>query len=243
MDVLGIDIGGSSLKGAPVNTRTGKLLAERVRVATPGKLTPKQMAKEVHDIVAHFRWKGPVGLGFPGVIHGPKIMTSANLHPAFIGCDGVRLFSKAVGRPSALTNDAAAAGMAEMKFGAGRNFPGKVLLLTLGTGVGSMLAYRGVVVPCEFGHLPFKGKDAEKSVAASIKKEKHLTWKHWGGRLNAYLAMLEKGIWPELIILGGGVSAKHRKFFKFLKTRAKVVPAEFFNEAGIVGAALWAAEQ
>jgi len=243
MNALGIDIGGSSLKGAPVDTRTGKLLADRLRVATPEKLTPAQMATVVSDIVRHFDWRGRVGIGFPGVIHGPRIRTSANLHPDFIGCDGVRLFSRAAGQPVALTNDAAAAGMAEMTFGVGRNFAGKVLLLTLGTGVGSVLAYRRVVVPCEFGHLLFKGRDAEKSVAAAVRKEKHLTWEHWGRRLDRFLRVLENALWPELIIIGGGISAKHGKFFKYIDTRARLVPAEFFNEAGIVGAALWAAEQ
>jgi len=242
MKALGIDIGGSSLKAAPVDTRTGELLADRYRVATPEKLTPAQMAKVVAELVRHFSWRGLVGIGFPGVIHGPLIRTSANLHPAFIGCDGVRLFSRAAGQPVALTNDAAAAGMAEMTFGAGRGFAGKVLMLTLGTGVGSILVYRGVVVPCELGHLPFKGRDAEKSVAASVRKAKHLSWEHWAARLDRYLRILENGLWPELIIIGGGVSAKHRKFFKYLDTRARIVPAEFFNEAGIVGAALWAVE-
>ncbi len=242
MKVLGIDIGGSSLKGAPVDTRTGRLLAERYRVATPERLTPAKMAGVIAEIAAHFRWRGRIGIGFPGVIHGPIIKTSANLHPGFIGCNGVKVFSKGAGRPIALTNDAAAAAFAEMKFGAGRGFDGKVLLLTLGTGVGSALAYRGVVVPCEFGHLPFGGQDAEKSVAAAVRKDKGLSWKDWGGRLGRYLQMLEGGLWPELIIIGGGVSAKHRKFFKYLHPRARLVPAEFLNEAGIVGAALWAAE-
>jgi polyphosphate glucokinase len=242
MKALGIDIGGSALKGAPVDLRTGKLLAERFRIETPEPLTPSQMAHAIAKIVKTFRWRGPVGVGFPGVIHGPRILTSANLHKSFIGSDGRKIFSSAVGRQVALINDAAAAGLAEMKFGAGREFPGKALLLTLGTGVGSALVYRGVLVPCEFGHLPIDGKSAEKLVAASVRENKDLSWDEWGGRLNDYLQILETILWPELIIIGGGVSAKHRKFFKYLKTRAKLVPAEFFNESGIVGAALWAGE-
>lgn len=243
MKALGIDIGGSSLKGAPVDLNTGRLLAERFRIETPEPLTPAQMASEVARIVAKFRWRGPVGIGFPGVIHGPRILTSANLHQKFIGSDGRKLFSAAIGRPVGLINDAAAAGLAEMKFGAGREFAGKALLLTLGTGVGSALVYRGVLIPCEFGHLPIDGKSAEKLVAASVRENKDLSWEEWGARLNDYLAILETILWPELIIIGGGVSAKHRKFFQYLKTRAKLVPAEFFNEAGIVGAALWGKEQ
>jgi polyphosphate glucokinase len=242
MKALGIDIGGSALKGAPVDLNTGKLLAERFRIETPEPLSPQEMARAVARIVRKFRWRGPVGIGFPGVIHGPRILTSANLHKNFIGCDGRKLFSTAVGRPVALINDAAAAGLAEMKFGVGEGYAGKALLLTLGTGVGSALFYRGVLIPCEFGHLPIDGKSAEKFVAASVREKKDLSWEEWGGRLNDYLQILETILWPELIIIGGGVSAKHRKFFKYLRTHAKLVPAEFFNEAGIVGAALWAAE-
>ena len=238
MKALGIDIGGSALKGAPVDTRTGRLLAERFRVATPEPLTPAKTARVVAEIAAHFKWRGPIGIGFPGVIHGSRILTSANLHSRFIGCDGGKLFARATGRRIALINDAAAAGLAEMKFGAGRGFDGKVLLLTLGTGVGSALAYRGLVVPCELGHLPWKGRAAEKYVASSAREKKDLSWAEWGARLGKYLAVLEKILWPELIIIGGGVSAKHRKFFPYVKRRAKLVPAEFFNQAGIVGAAL-----
>jgi polyphosphate glucokinase len=243
MKALGIDIGGSAVKGAPVDTKTGKLLGERMRIATPDKLTPPQMAKAIAEIATHFRWRGPIGVGFPGVIEGSTIWTSANLHPKFIGTDGAKLFGKATGCRVAMINDAAAAGVAEMRFGAGRNFMGKTLLLTLGTGVGSCLAYQGVVVPLELGHFPWKGgKDAEKHVAASVREEKDLSWDEWGERLHDYLKVLEALFWPELIILGGGVSSKHEKFFKYLKTRARLVPAEFLNQAGISGAAMWAAE-
>src|SRR5471032_2070596 len=150
MKVLGIDIGGSALKGAPVNTATSKLLAERYRVPTPMALTPAQMARTVAEIAAHFNWRGPIGIGFPGVVHGGRILTAANLHPKFIGCAGEKLFARATRSPVRLINDAAAAAHAEMAFGAGRGFAGKTLLLTLGTGVGSALAYHGTVVPCEF---------------------------------------------------------------------------------------------
>ena len=238
MKILGIDIGGSALKGAPVDTNTGQLLADRFRVETPDLLTPKKMAAAVAKIARHFEWDGPIGVGFPGVIHGNVIMTSANLDKDFIGCDGVKLFSGSTNCSVTLTNDAAAAALAEMRLGAGRGFGGKTLLLTLGTGVGSALAYQGVVIPSEFGHLPLKGESAEKRVAASVKERDGLSWKKWGGRLDKYIRTLETMIWPELIIIGGGVSADHAKFFHYLKTRAKLVPAEFFNEAGIVGAAL-----
>src|ERR1700691_4920592 len=243
MKVLGIDIGGSAIKGAPVDTATGHLLAERFKIETPLLLSPTEMADAAGMIAAHFRWRGPVGIGFPGVIHGGSILTSANLDKKFIGCDGTRLFSRAVGTSVALINAAAAAGLAEMRFGAGRKFGGKALLLTLGTGVGSVLFFRGALFPCELGHLQLDGRDAEKRVAASVKHRKDLSWKEWGGRLGHYIRALEDILWPELIIIGGGVSAKHDKFFKFVRPRAKMVPAEFFNEAGIVGAAVWAEQE
>lgn len=240
MKVLGIDIGGSAIKGAPVDTATGRLLGERFKIETPNLLSPREMADAAGMIAAHFRWRGPVGIGFPGVIHGGTILTSANLDKKFIGCDGLALFGKVTGLPVAITNDAAAAGLAEMRFGAGRNYGGKALMLTLGTGVGSVLFFRGSLFPCELGHLQMDGRDAEKRVAASVKHRKGLSWKQWGTRLGRYIEILEDILWPELIIIGGGVSAKHDKFFKFVKPRARMVPAEFLNEAGIVGAALWA---
>lgn len=242
MNVLGIDIGGSALKGAPVDTRTGRLLAERLKIETPGKLTPARMAATVAEIAAHFRWRGPIGIGFPGVIHGPFIRTSANLHPRFVGCNGVKLFAKATGRRVALLNDAAAAGLAEMKFGCGRGFAGKTLMLTLGTGVGSVLALDGVVFPMELGHLPMKGRAAEKRVSSSARKRNDLSWRQWAKRLNEYLAVLETIARPELIVIGGGVSSKHAKFFPFLRTTARLVPARLGNAAGIIGAALHAAQ-
>jgi polyphosphate glucokinase len=238
MKILGIDIGGSALKGAPVDIKTGRLLAERFRVETPEVVTPAAMAKIVAGIALHFKWRGPIGIGFPGVIHGSRILTSANLHPRFIGCDAGKLFAKATGCPVTLTNDAAAAALAEMRFGAGRDFKGKTLLLTLGTGIGSSLCYHGMVIPCEFGHLQLHGKSAEHFVSASARKRRDLSWHKWGTELGDYIRTLEQMLWPELIIIGGGVSAKSRKFFKYVKPRARMVPAKFLNEAGIVGAAL-----
>lgn len=240
MKILGIDIGGSAIKAAPVDTATGRMLAERHRLEISAKMTPGEVAGVAAEVVKHFGWKGPVGVGYPGVVHGPRILTASNLHEKFIGCDGEKLFAHATGCPVSLTNDAAAAALAEMRFGAGKGFAGKTLLLTLGTGVGSALAFHGVVVPCEFGHLPWKGRSAEKRVAASVRERKDLSWEEWGGRLDAYLGILERALWPELIVIGGGVSAKYEKFFPFLHTRARVVPAKLYNGAGIVGAALWA---
>lgn len=244
MTALGIDIGGSALKGAPVDLKTGRLTAERLRIPTPEPLSPKQMAAKVAEIAAHFRWRAPIGIGYPGVVeNGERIMTAANMAPTFVGVNGRTLFSRATGCRVELINDAAAAAMAEMKWGAGRGFLGKALILTLGTGVGAAVAYRGVVTATELGHLPWKGgRSAEKHVAASVRDDKQLSWLEWGGRLAEYVATLERLLWPELIIIGGGVSANHDKFFKYLKTRARLVPARAFNRAGIAGAALWAAE-
>lgn len=244
MKILGIDIGGSAVKGAPVDTATGEFVDERLRLPMETLLTPAGVARTTAEIVRHFRWRGPVGIGFPGVVTGPRIRSAANLHPRFVGVDAEKLFGRATGRRVAITNDAAAAAIAEMKFGVGRGIMGKVLLLTLGTGVGSALAYQGVVVPLELGHLPWKrGKSAEKHVAASARENEDLDWEVWGARLQEYIATLERILWPELIVIGGGVSAKHHKFFKYIKSRAKLVPAEFFNRAGIVGAALWAQQR
>ena len=243
MKVLGIDIGGSALKGAPVDTKTGELLGERFRVETPEKVAPKEMAEIVAQIAQNFRWKGKIGVGFPGVIQSNVTLTAANLDKGFIGTDLGKLFGASSKCNVHVINDADAAGIAEMRFGAGKSHRGNVLLLTLGTGVGSAMFYRGILYPnTEFGHFPLEGVDAEKRVAASIRKEEGLTWHHWGKRLSQYLQIVENMVWPELIILGGGVSAKSDKFFKYLKVRAKVVPAEFQNEAGIVGAAMAAAE-
>lgn len=244
MKALGIDIGGSALKGAPVDLTTGRLMEERLRIPTPEPLSPQKMARKVAELAAHFRWRGPIGIGFPGVVvKCERIMTAANMHPKFVGANARRLFSRVTGCRVELINDAAAAALAEMKWGAGRGFMGKALILTLGTGVGSALAYRGVVFPAELGHFPWKGgRSAEKHVAASVRDDKDLSWEEWGERLTEYIGTLERLLWPELIIVGGGVSAKHEKFFPHVKTRAKLVPARAFNRAGIVGAALWAAE-
>lgn len=244
MNVLGIDIGGSSVKGAPVNLRTGRLVAERFRIATPEPLSPAAMARKIAEIAAHFKWRGAIGVGFPGVVHGPRTMTSANLHPKFVGCDAGKLFAKATRCPVSLVNDADAAGIAEMKFGAGRDKRGMVLLITLGTGVGTAMFYRGMLCPnTEFGHLPIRGRSAERYISTAARKRRRLSWAVWGAELGAYLRTLEMLLWPDLIIIGGGASAKSKKFFKYIRCRAPVVAASAFNEAGIVGAALWTLEE
>lgn len=244
MKVLGIDIGGSAVKGAPVDIKTGRLLAERFRLEASAECTPAAVAKLVAQVTRHFHWHGPIGVGFPGVIHGPRIRTSANLHPRFVNCDAARLFGKATGCPVTMVNDADAAGLAEVRFGAGRDVPGTILLLTLGTGIGSALFCHGKLYQnSELGHFPLRGRSAERYVSAAARKRRKLDWEQWAGELNGFLHSLEEILWPQLIIIGGGVSAKHRKYFKYLQTRAKLVPAKLLNEAGTIGAALWAAEQ
>ena len=244
MKILGIDIGGSAVKGAPVDTTTGRLLAERHRIATPGLLTPAQMARTVAALAAHFAWKGPIGVGFPGVVRkNTEVLAVGNLHPRFVGCNVGRLFRAATRCPVSLINDADAAGLAEMRFGAGRRRRDTVLLLTFGTGVGSALFCRGALYPnTELGRWTFKGKPVERYVSAAVRKTEGLSWAQWGRRLDGYLHEVETILWPDLIIVGGGVSAKSEKFFPFLHARAKVVPAKFRNRAGIIGAALHAAE-
>ena len=227
-----------------METATGRLLAERFRIETPEPLTPNAMARAVEEMVAKFKWRGRIGIGFPGVVHGTRTVTAPNLHPRFTGCDTGGLFAKATGCNVAMVNDADAAGLAEMRFGAGCGIDGPVLLLTLGTGVGTAVFTCGVLYPnSEFGHLPMRGKSAERFVSAAARKRRGLEWSEWGPEFGAYLRTLEMLLSPELIIIGGGVSAKSRKWMRYVKTRAKLVPAAFHNEAGIVGAALWAAER
>lgn len=243
MNVLGIDIGGSAVKGAPVDTKTGRLLAPRHRIATPKVLKPKDQAEVVRELAEHFKWKGPIGVGFPGVIHGGTVKFLGNLHQDFVGCDVAKLFGRATGCRVRLVNDADAAGLAEIRFGAGRGVRGSVLMLTFGTGVGSALFTDGHLYPnCEFGQFPLGGRPAEWRISAAAKDRKDLSYKEWARKVSDYLNIIEDLLWPELIIAGGGISADHAKWFKHLRIRSKIVPARFLNEAGLVGAALHAAE-
>jgi polyphosphate glucokinase len=242
MKVLGIDIGGSSLKGAPVDTKTGQLLAERHRIETPARLSPGEMGAAIARMAAHFDWKGPVGVGFPGVVQGPFIRTSANLHPDFVQLDAAAEFERIVGAEVSLVNDADAAGLAEVAFGAGRDAKGAVLMLTFGTGVGSAMFVDGALYPnSEFGHLRRNGESWEKYVSGAAKERRGLDYPAWAAEVSEYLRELEDLVWPDLIIAGGGISADYAKWFPHLKIRSRIVPAEFLNEAGLVGAALHAA--
>jgi len=239
MNILGIDIGGSAFKGAPVNSKTGKILAERHRIEIASPCSTAEGLAAARGIARHFNWKGPIGLGFPGIIIGDRIGAVGNLGANWENKDGGALFRRATGCRVKLYNDADAAGLAEMRFGAGRGVAGSVLMLTFGTGIGSALFYRGQLFPnAEMGWVPWKGKPFERFASAAVRKRLDLSWPDWAERVNTYLAVMERILSPDLIIVGGGVSKKSDEFFKYLKTRARVVPAKMHNEAGIVGAAL-----
>ncbi|MCU1388453.1 MAG: polyphosphate glucokinase, partial [Ilumatobacteraceae bacterium] len=237
---LGIDIGGTGIKGAPVDVRGGKLLAERFRIDTPQPATPEAVADTVGEIAKHFDWKGPIGATMPGVVKNGVILTAANIDKSWIGTDAATLFAKATGcSPVMVLNDADAAGIAEMQFGAGKGRKGVVVMVTLGTGIGFALFHDGVLMPnTELGHLEMNGKDAEDQASARVRDENDESWKKWAKKVDEYLDHVDALLWPDLIIIGGGVSKKADKFFPHLTTRAELVAAKFENEAGIVGAAL-----
>jgi len=244
MKVLGIDIGGSGIKGAVVDTQTGKLVTPRHRIKTPDPSTPGAVASAVASLVKHFRWRGPVGCGMPGPILGGTVVTVANLDRHWWGTNAEALLRKATGRKVSVVNDADAAGLAEVTFGAGRRASGVTILMTLGTGIGSALFVNGTLVPnTELGQIEVGGKLGERRAAARVRKVEHLSWSQWGKRLNRYLRAVESLTYPDLIIIGGGVSRRWKKFSQYLKLRSRVAPAQFHNEAGIVGAALYAARR
>jgi len=239
MDILGIDIGGTGIKGAPVHTEQGHLLAERYRVLTPSPATPHDVADCIAEIAKQFKWEGRIGCGYPGVIKKGVTMTAANLDPSWIGTNAKALFEKRSRCKTTLTNDADAAGIAEMEFGAGRGVNGLVLMVTLGTGIGTALFMNRQLVPnTELGHIEIRGKDAERRASDHVRLQKELSWKSWAKRVDEYLNRMEKLLWPDLIIIGGGVSKNAAKFVPHLTVHAPVVPAQLLNNAGIIGAAL-----
>lgn len=246
MQIFGVDIGGSGIKGAPVDLDRGALADERFKVLTPHPATPDRVADGVKDVVGHFGWTGPVGITFPGVVTGGStIRTAANVDRGWIDTDArVLLGERLGGLPVTVVNDADAAGVAEIQFGAGRDRRGTVILLTLGTGIGSALFSDGVLVPnTELGHLELNGRDAEKRASSKAKEDQDLTWEHWARRVQKYLAHVEMLFSPELFIIGGGVSRKSHKFLPLIQgVKAEIVPARLQNNAGIVGAAMRAAQ-
>jgi polyphosphate glucokinase len=239
MQVLGIDIGGSGIKGAPVETKTGKLITERVRIKTPKKAEPEPVAKVAAEIAKSFDWTGPIGIGFPAPIKSGITLLAANVSEKWIGLNADELFTKLTGCDCTMINDADAAGLAEMKYGAGKGQEGTVIMVTLGTGIGTAIFHLGNLLPnTEFGHLDMNGEEAEHLASDAVRQRDDLSWKKYAKRLNKYLAEMEKLFWPDLFIIGGGISKQSEKYIPLLKIKTPVVPAQFLNEAGIVGAAL-----
>ncbi|MCP4423937.1 MAG: ROK family protein [Chloroflexi bacterium] len=241
MEILGIDIGGSGIKGALVNTETGEMVTDRLRIPTPQPATPKAVIKTVKKLIKHFDYDGPLGVGIPSVVIDGKVMTAANIDDGWIGFPGEKGIAEATGLDVTLLNDADVAAMAEMRFGAGRNCQGAAMVFTLGTGIGSAMFVNCRLVPnLELGHIYMRNqkKDAEEYTSDRIRQEKGLSWQQWGGRLNEYFQYIEGLFSPQTIIVGGGVSKKHEKFLKYIDVQADIVPAQLLNQAGIVGAAL-----
>jgi polyphosphate glucokinase len=245
MSVLGIDIGGSGIKGAPVDIKTGEMLESRYRIATPYPGDPEQVIEVIQRIIEHFDWDGKIGAGFPGVVTGGIIRTAANLSPKWIGVDLAHLIEETSDCPTRVFNDADVAGLAEMRFGIGKKYEDDfVLFLTIGTGIGSAFFARGVLWPnAELGHLEVDGDEAEHHAADVVRQENDLSWKKWGKKLRKVLQAYDALFYPDVMIIGGGVSKKFDKFGKYLKgVEAKILPAALQNQAGIIGAAMAAEE-
>jgi len=242
MVVMGIDVGGSGIKGVPVNLETGAFVGERYRLPTPEKAKPDDVAKTVADLVKHFDWSGLVGVGFPAVIRNGTALTAANIHNSWIETNAEQLFGEATGCPIYVLNDGDAAGMAEMRFGVGQQRQkGVAIMITIGTGLGTALFVDGKLVPnTELGHIEIRGKDAEKRATDAARQKKDMSWEKWGSKFNEYLTYMERLFWPDLFILGGGISKLSHKFLPYITVRTEVVAAKLLNQAGIIGAALYA---
>ncbi len=243
MQGFGVDIGGSGIKGCPVDLETGELVGERLRIDTPQPSSPDAVYDVVGRIVGEFGWTGPIGVTFPGVMKQGVAHTAANVDKSWIGTDVDAGLEVIIPGAVHTLNDADAAGIAEMRYGSGKDRRGVVLMLTFGTGIGSALFVDGTLVPnTEFGHIQVDGEDGERRASAAAREREELSYPEWAARVDRYLDVLEAGLWPDLIIVGGGVSKKAHKWVPLLSTRTPVVPAELQNAAGIVGAALEAHE-
>lgn len=239
MEILGIDIGGSGIKGAIVDIEKGEFVTDRLRIPTPQPAKPEPVAEVVGEISRHFEWTGPIGCTFPAVVKRGVTLTAANVDDEWIGTDAKSLIEKHTGNPVIVLNDGDAAGIAEMKFGAGKDRDGLVIILTLGTGIGSAFFMNGELIPnTEFGHLKIRGKDAEDRASDRIRQEREYSWKKWAKRLSEYFQYVEFLFTPDLFIIGGGVSKKYEKYFPYIVCDTEIVPAQLRNNAGIVGAAM-----
>jgi polyphosphate glucokinase len=237
---FGVDVGGSGVKGGIVDLDTGALIGDRFKLATPQPATPKAVAKTVAAVVREFGWTERLGVTYPGVVTNGTVRTAANVDKGWIGTDAGEVISGQLdGQPVTVLNDADAAGLAEEKFGAGKDNSGIVVLLTFGTGIGSAVIHNGVLLPnTEFGHLQVDGKEAEHRAASSIKETKGWSYERWTEEVTKVLVVIENAIWPDLFIAGGGISRKADKWIPLLKNRTPVVAAALQNTAGIVGAAM-----
>jgi polyphosphate glucokinase len=236
--VLGVDIGGTGIKAAPVDVGTGELLTDRRRIATPFPSTPDAIAAVVHDVARFFDWTGPTGVAFPAVVKNGIALTASHVDDTFVGVDLVDLLGGRLA-PLWVINDADAAGLAEMEFGAGRGCTGVTLMVTVGTGIGTALFVDGILVPnTQLGHLRIRGKDAERRASERIRLREDLSWKQWAARLDEYLLEIDRVLAPDLVVIGGGVSKQYAKFLPRLTTPTRIVPAALRNDAGIVGAAI-----
>ncbi|GAA5526644.1 ROK family protein [Herpetosiphon gulosus] len=243
MAILGIDIGGSGIKGALVDVVQGTMIGERLRISTPQPATPEAVAQTVQQLVQQLNWHGPIGCTFPAIVKNGYTLSAANVDQTWIGANADQLFEQATGCPFHMLNDADAAGLAEMKYGAGKEHNGVVMMLTFGTGIGSALFVQGLLVPnTELGHLEIRGKDAEHRASDRVREEKGWDWPKWAEKVNEVLARIEALFSPDLLIMGGGVSKRFDKFGQYLQTKAPLVPATLQNNAGIIGAALAASE-
>ena len=241
---MGVDVGGSGIKGAVVDLETGQLVGERFRLETPQPATPEAVTRTVAEVVRHFDWTGPLGVTYPGVVVDGVVRTAANVDKSWIGTNAAQAYSAALdGQPVTVLNDADAAGLAEQRYGAGRNRSGVVVLLTFGTGIGSAVIHNGMLLPnTEFGHIEVDGKEAEHRAASSVKERKEWSYHRWCKEVTKVLVAIEDAICPDLFIAGGGISKKADKWIPLLTNRTPVVAAELLNTAGIVGAALAAAQ-
>jgi polyphosphate glucokinase len=243
-NAFGIDIGGSGIKGAPVDLTTGQLTAERLRLLTPTPSTPERVADTVAEVLQHFGWTGSVGITFPAVVQHGITRSAANVDKSWIDTDADALFEKRLGVPALVVNDADAAGVAEARYGAAKDVEGLVILITLGTGIGSAFLIDGKLVPnTELGHIELNGHKAETRASDAARDRDGLNWDDWAkNRLRPYFRHVEGLFWPDLFVVGGGASKKADKWMPQVKARTPMVPAALKNEAGIVGAALLAAE-
>jgi len=244
VEILGIDIGGSGMKAAPVNTATGQLIAPRYRIPTPKPATPEAMAVVIQQLVQHFNWTGPIGCGFPAALHSGTVLTATNIDDSWLQTNAVSLFESVTQLPCSVINDADAAALAECTFGAGKEQKGLIMVITVGTGIGSALLYNGQLIPnTELGHVKMYGVIAEKYASDFMRRRLGLDWQEWGTRFNEYLQYMEKLFYPSLFVIGGGISKKMGRFEEFLTCKTPVVPAQLRNHAGIIGAALAATQQ